>query len=169
MERVHRVDGYPSVWPAEPLAFIAPPHTLGAWVAECGERVAGQVILRAVPGAVPGVVSGAISGDVPAWVRATGLHPGEVGIVSRLFVDPAWRGQGLARQLLQVAQAAATAAGRRAILDVNEKNRAATALYERAGWQQVATVQGDWLEPDGQPPTVRVYVWPDAPAAPPHR
>ena len=64
----------------------------------------------------------------------------------------------MAAALLQTAWAAARAQGWRAVLDVHHRNLAAVRLYERQGWQRVATVDGDWLEPDGTMPQVHVYL-----------
>lgn len=152
MRAVHEADAYPSVWPAEPLGFLNPPLTLAAWTAQCNGEIVGQAILRAVP-----------SDNVPVWVQATNLQPDQVAVVSRLFISPAGRGHGLARQLLQSAWARAEALGQRAILDVHLKNRAAIALYDAQGWQRVGTVQADWQDPDGSVPSVHVYVSPLVP------
>ena len=149
LREVHKADGYPSVWPADSPTFLAPPLTLGGWVAEFQGEVVGQVVLRPVPD------------PVPAWVRATGLPPAGVLVLSRLFVAPAGRGQGLGRGLFQAAWSGARALNRRAILDVHHRNRAAARLYEAEGWRRVGTVNGDWLEPDGGVPRVHVYVDPD--------
>lgn len=67
----------------------------------------------------------------------------------------------MAAALLQTAWAAARAQGWRAVLDVHCRNLAAARLYERQGWQRVATVAGDWLEPDGGAPQVHVYLSPE--------
>lgn len=108
----------------------------------------GQVVLRPVPDPVPG------------WVRATGLAAPDVLILSRLFVAPAGRGRRLGQALFRTAWEGARALGRRAILDVHHRNLAAVRLYEGEGWRRVATVDGDWLEPDGSVPRVHVYVSP---------
>ncbi|GBF06991.1 hypothetical protein DAERI_110173 [Deinococcus aerius] len=148
MRQVHETDGYPTTWPDDPRAFLAPPGTVGEWVAELQNEAMGQVVLRPVFDPVPG------------WVRATGLPAPEVLILSRLFVAPAGRGQGLGRELFRTAWAGAEALGKRAILDVHHRNLSAVRLYEGEGWRRVATVDGDWLEPDGSVPRVHVYVSP---------
>jgi len=144
---VHDLDGYPSVWPPDPRAFLTPP-ALAGWVAQTREEVVGQVVLRPVPAAVPG------------WVRATGLPASDVLIVSRLFVAPAGRGLGLGRALLGRASAEARGLGKRGVLDVHHRNLTAVHLYEAGGWQRVGTVDGDWLEPGSTVPRVHVYVAP---------
>ena len=147
LREVHRVSGYPSVWPADPAAFLAPP-ALGAWVAELDGAAIGQVTLR--PADEP----------PPDWVAATGLGAARVAVVSRLFVAPAARGQGLARALLHAAWAEARVLGRRAILDVHTASAAAIGLYEAEGWARVATMDAPWQDPDGTSPRMHVYVAP---------
>lgn len=151
LREVHEADGYPSVWPADPRAFLAPPSTFGEWVAEVRGKAVGQVVLRPVPEQVPG------------WVRASGLPVCEVLILSRLFVAPAGRGEGLGRALFRAAWAEARRLDRRAVLDVHHRNLAAARLYEAEGWRRVGTLDGDWREPDGNPPRVHVYVSPAVP------
>ncbi len=73
---VHQQFGYPANWPQHPAAFIAPPGG-GAWVAELGGAVSGQVLLRRAQNS-PG----------RSWEQLTG-HPAEsLALVSRLFVHP---------------------------------------------------------------------------------
>lgn len=145
LREVHAADGYPSVLPADPLPFLTPPD-VGAWVALSGDVVAGQVVLRRP------------AEPLPEWLQTVGFPAAELAVISRLFVRPSARGQGLAEKLFNAAWAEAKAQGWRAVLDVHEKNHAAIRLYERLGWRRVATVAGDWLEPDGTRPTVHVYV-----------
>jgi ribosomal protein S18 acetylase RimI-like enzyme len=60
-----------------------------------------------------------------------------------VVVDAAARGQGLGAKLVSQAEAAARAAGCRAILlEVRVDNRAAAALYARAGYLQAARLRG---------------------------
>ncbi|MCB5905937.1 GNAT family N-acetyltransferase [Streptomyces pinistramenti] len=80
--------------------------------------------------------------------------------VSRLYVAPAARGQGLGGRLLRVAQDAAAARGLRLVLDVKSTDRAAVALYERHGWIRTGTGQQDWGT--GERVTVHRY---EAPAS----
>lgn len=148
LRAVHDRDGYPSVWPDDPVAFLGPPGTLGAWVAETGGRVVGHVILRALPD------------DLPGWAKVVGLPARDVAALSRLFVTPAGRGAGVAEALCRTAWAEAGRLNRRAVLDVHTRNAAAIRLYGRLGWAHVATVDGDWLDPGGVVPLVRVYVAP---------
>ena len=148
LREVHAADAYPSVWPDDPLPFLTPPD-VGAWVALSGGEVAGQVVLRRP------------AEPLPEWLRTVGRPAAELAVVSRLFVRPAARGRGLAEALFQAAWSAARAQGWRAVLDVHHRNLAAVRLYERQGWQRMATVDGNWLEPDGTAPQVHVYLSPE--------
>ncbi|WP_104991215.1 GNAT family N-acetyltransferase [Deinococcus sp. NW-56] len=153
LHEAHETDSYPTVWPTDPAAFLTPPSVgewaVGEWMAEDQGQVVGQVVLRPVTDPAPG------------WVRATELAAPEVLILSRLFVAPAARGRGPARGLLRTAWQEALNRRRRAILDVHHRNWGAIRLYEAAGWRRVATVGGDWTEPDGKVPQVHVYVAPE--------
>lgn len=148
MRQVHEQDAYPSIWPAQPLDFTDPPQTLAAWVAESHGQVVGQVLLREV------------TEPLPEWVAVTGLTASEVAVLSRFFVAPSERGRGLAQALFQAAWQEAERLGRRAILDVHQKNKAAIRLYGREGWAQVATVTAPFTDPDGTHPLVHVFVAP---------
>lgn len=149
LREVHDTDAYPTLWIDDPISFLTPPD-VGAWVALHDEKVAGQVLLRRP------------AEPLPEWLQVVDLPAAELAVVSRLFVRPSARGQGLAAQLFGAAWAQARAQGWRAVLDVHHKNHAAVRLYERQGWQRVATVAGDWLEPDGSLPTVHVYLSPES-------
>ncbi|GAA5501713.1 hypothetical protein Dxin01_01452 [Deinococcus xinjiangensis] len=151
MWRVHVQDAYPSVWPETPLEFMAPPQTLGAWVAVVQGKAAGQVLLRET------------GAPLPDWVAATGLQGHEVAVLSRFFLRPEARGQGLAQALFRAAWQGDADLGRRAILDVHQKNLAAIKLYEREGWVRVATLPAPFTDPDGSTPQVHVYTAPQAP------
>ena len=92
LREVHRGSGSPSVWPADPAAFLAPP-TLGSWVAELDGAAVGQVTLR--PAAEPPPDWIAATGLAGTGLATTGRGAAEVAVVSRLFVAPAARGRGL--------------------------------------------------------------------------
>ena len=55
LHEVHRVDGYPRTWPADPERWLVGSGGLGAWVAVTAGRVAGHVGLHSTdePGAWP--------------------------------------------------------------------------------------------------------------------
>ena len=60
-------------------------------------------------------------------------------MLSRLFVAPAARGQGVARSLLTAALTEARVRRRLAVLDVGQDFDGAVALYEAEGWSRVAS------------------------------
>lgn len=138
LRQVHDHDGYPSAWPDSPAGFVAPPDELGAWVALGGGEVLGQVVLRHFGAEL------SEAGALPAWAALAGLPPERLGLVSRLFVAPAARRQGVAVALLRRAAAEAELLGRRGLLDVVSTSHAAAALYEREGWQRLGTVPAPW-------------------------
>jgi putative acetyltransferase len=80
-----------------------------------------------------------VARDAGGDVFATGaivLHDNWAEI-KRLWVEEAARGRGVARQVLNVLMAAASAAGvERLRLETGVANHAALALYERAGFQR---------------------------------
>ncbi|WP_329396020.1 GNAT family N-acetyltransferase [Streptomyces melanogenes] len=132
---VHECDGYPVNWPDRPADWLAQPSLLAAWVAELDGRVAGHVGLS---------LSG--TGDVAPglWSARAGVGPDATAVVSRLFVAPGARGHGIGRLLLGRAVSEARARGRHPVLDVVASDTAATALYERLGWELLAEVEQEW-------------------------
>jgi GNAT superfamily N-acetyltransferase/DNA-binding MarR family transcriptional regulator len=83
------------------------------------------------------------SDDLPVGtVSLRTLEPG-LGEVKRLWVDPAARGQGLARRLMRAIEDRARAIGHRRLkLDTNAVLREAVALYRSAGWTDCAPYTG---------------------------
>jgi ribosomal protein S18 acetylase RimI-like enzyme len=76
-----------------------------------------------------------------------------VATVIAVFVEPRWRGQGIAGQLLDalLERLRQTPGLRSAELDVAVEQAAAVALYQRAGFEIVAThpgLMGDGIERD---------------------
>jgi ribosomal protein S18 acetylase RimI-like enzyme len=136
LRAVYQASGYPVNWPADPAEWLRPSEILQAWVAATADMpVAGHVILRQPPGA------------------------GRSAEVSRLFVVPSARRQGVASALLQAAMRAAAASGLDLFLDVTDDLRAARALYKRVGFSLISTAQAAWTTPDGHPVTLHRYAW----------
>jgi GNAT superfamily N-acetyltransferase len=136
LRAVYETSGYPTNWPDDPAQWLRPPGILLAWVAATEEiPVAGHVILmRPLPGA-------------------------RSAEVSRLFVTPAARRQGVAAALLETVMRAAAADDVDLFLDVTDHLRNARALYQRAGFRLINTAQADWTTPDGGPVTLHRYAW----------
>jgi ribosomal protein S18 acetylase RimI-like enzyme len=139
LAQVHRTSGYPTNWPDDPAGWLTPPELVGAWVAVGDEvPVMGHVVLRQLP------------------VDSAGQAVAEV---SRLFVAPSARRQGVAQALLDQAMHWATANSQDLVLEVTDNLRAAQALYERANFRHSATKQADWTTPAGHPVTLYKYSW----------
>ncbi|SDX83480.1 Acetyltransferase (GNAT) family protein [Modestobacter sp. DSM 44400] len=153
LTRVHVAAGYPSVWPADPEAWLDPPGLLAAWVVRRGASDDGGSVLGHV----------AITADVdPVFPAATGRPLDQLAAVTRLFVDPAEQRSGGARALLAPATAASAELDRRLVLDVVADAGPALALYQRLGWEQVGTRTASWTTPDGRRPELRLFTFPAA-------
>jgi ribosomal protein S18 acetylase RimI-like enzyme len=150
LRRVHEVNGYPSRWSSDPARMLTPASLEAAWVAVDGGSIVGHAAL------IRGVGTSCV-------LHATGRDAGQLGGVTRLFVDPAARRAGHARELLETVSGHAVAHGLQPVLDVVDDSEAAIALYEGTGWQLVGTEIATWLTPDGIRPKVRWYVGPMAP------
>lgn len=147
LRRVHDVSGYPARWPDDPVGWLCPARLIMAWVAEQDGVVVGHA------GLVRGV-------GADCLLSATGREAGELAGVVRLFVDPAVRRSGHARELLETAAAHAASGHLTAVLDVVDDARAAIALYERSGWLLAGRESATWSMPSGLKPTLRYYVKP---------
>ncbi|HEX3787958.1 MAG TPA: GNAT family N-acetyltransferase [Pseudonocardiaceae bacterium] len=127
LAEVHAADAYPVRWQADPAGWLSQGRTLGAWVAEHDDRIAGHIALNAE------------NGDACARVWAEfGERP--AGVLCRLFVPPAARGFGLGAQLLARAAEHARVLGRQPVLEVLALNKDAIALYDRLGWRLLRTI-----------------------------
>ncbi len=144
LRAVYEADGYPDVWPGNPLAFVENDAPLGAWVAEADGQVVGQVLLCNVqPGS--------------DWGRAAGSDLVEI---KRLFVSPSAWGLGLAAQLVQAALTEAAHRHCRAVLETRADNEAANRVYQRGGWRLAGTARATWTDADGQHPRMQRYTAP---------
>lgn len=135
LAQVHRADGYPVDWPDRPAVWLTPPHPLGAWVAEFDEDVVGHVVLS---------LGG--DGDLApgVWGARHGTEAASAAVVGRLFVGPRARGLGAGALLLDRAVREARRRDLHPVLDVLSRDTAARALYERLGWELMATVEQRW-------------------------
>jgi GNAT superfamily N-acetyltransferase len=153
LAEVHARDGYPLHWPDDPVRWLTPEGMLGAWVAVGEDAVIGHVAL----------VSAVGDGAAPVWSAASGLPPERIAVVAKLFVAPAGRGRGLGALLLDQATAEARRRGLHPALEVLDHDRAAMALYERAGWQRVGSAPAPWaMTSAGQVTQLHYFIAPDA-------
>jgi len=137
LAEVHRLDGYPSRWPADAAGWLSPAGLLAAWLAVDAGTVLGHVALHA------------------------GIEDTEPVSVSRLFVRPARRGRRLGEALLSTATDHAASRGLELTLEVvDEQRSAAISLYERLGWRYAGRRPADWHTPAGIRPQLRRYVLP---------
>ncbi|MFD8999722.1 GNAT family N-acetyltransferase [Streptomyces sp. NPDC059582] len=135
LAEVHRRDGYPVDWPDRPEAWLSPAASLGAWVAELDGRTAGHV----------GLSRGGQGDLAPGlWCERAGTDAESAAVVGRLFVAPWARGHGIGALLIDRAVREARGHGLHPVLDVVASDTAAAALYERLGWQRMATVEQLW-------------------------
>ncbi|MFU8854789.1 GNAT family N-acetyltransferase [Micromonospora sp. SL1-18] len=146
LTEVHEHDGYPVNWPVLPGAWLTPPSLIASWVAELDGRIAGHIGLARsdVGDAAPGL-----------WSARAGVSIDATAVVNRLFVAPWARGHGIGVLLMAQAVTEAQDRGLHPVLDVVASETAAAALYERLGWQLLATVEQQWSA--GQKVAVRCY------------
>lgn len=153
---VHRSDGYPVNWPEDPAGWLSRGSELGAWIVEADGRVAGHVSLA--PGGADDVAPGVWS------EHGAERAPDRTAVLGRLFVAPRARGRGVGALLIGRAVERARHAGLHPVLDVVSTDTAAMALYERLGWQPMATVQRQWTP--GRTVTLHCYSAPPGVPAP---
>ncbi|MEU4678525.1 GNAT family N-acetyltransferase [Micromonospora sp. NPDC023737] len=145
---VHERDGYPMNWPDLPDAWLTPPTLMASWVAELDGRIAGHIGLSRSDArdAAPGL-----------WAVRAGVSVDGAVVVNRLFVAPSARGLGIGALLMARAVREAQNRGLHPVLDVVASDAAAVDLYERLGWQLLATVEQQW-SPE-QTVAVRCYAF----------
>ncbi|WP_435735898.1 GNAT family N-acetyltransferase [Cellulosimicrobium sp. PMB13] len=150
LRSVHLHDGYPTVWPQDPVAWLEPEGTLDAWLAIDDDDLLGHALL----------VRGEQVEHAAEIERAAGVPITAIGGLSRLFVVPTARGTGVAASLLDQVEAAAAERGIRLALDVVDDGGPAVRLYERRGWTRVAAGPASWVRPDGVRPRSAAYLLP---------
>lgn len=135
LAEVHTRDGYPVNWPDRPGDWLSCGPLLGSWVAGLDDRLAGHVSL-----------SRGGEGDLaPAlWSERTGTTRETTAVLSRLFVAPRARGHRIGALLIDRATEEARRHGLHPVLDVVASDTAAAALYERLGWERMATIEQRW-------------------------
>ena len=142
LAEVHSLDGYPVEGVADAEAWLVSSQMLAAWAAVLGRGLVGQVMLM-----------GPSAGDDAAniWMGRHGA--GDVAVVGRLFVAPRARGRHAGRKLMEAAASHAEELGRRAVLDVMDKDTAAIRLYERLGWRPIGSFRHSHSRGQGEPAT----------------
>lgn len=120
---------YPVHWPDAPRAWLDGEDVIDAWVAERQGEILGHVAISRVGGDAVSELR---------WRELTGHRPAELAGVSRLFVRPRVRGQGVGTALLDVALGEIRARGLVPVLEVVGASRDAIRLYEERGWRLLA-------------------------------
>jgi GNAT superfamily N-acetyltransferase len=138
LSEVHRVDGYPSVWPSDPKRWIGAIDS-GAWVDADGSRITGHLAVRI--------------GTSVTWPMAAARSVW----VARFFVGPEHRNKGVGQALLERAVTFAHALSLDAMLEVATSGADAIALYESSGWDRAAERVAEWTDASGRHPTVFLY------------
>jgi GNAT superfamily N-acetyltransferase len=101
-----------------------------------GERGLTAAMFDRPQGAFVVARRGGAAGPPAGGVGVRGLEPG-VGQIRRLWVDPAWRGQGIARALMAAVEDAARALGLTDLrLATGVSQPEAVALYDSSGWER---------------------------------
>ncbi|GLY14157.1 hypothetical protein Kisp01_11730 [Kineosporia sp. NBRC 101677] len=147
--RVHELDGYPVEGVADPIAWLKSDNELAALVADKDGQVVGHVML-----------SYPTEADAAAteWSRREGQPMDAIAVLGRLFISPEARGEALGARLTDSATEIARKLGRRAVLDVMAKDKAAIRTYEKLGWERIAEVEHTFG--DGQSTPAYAYVSP---------
>jgi ribosomal protein S18 acetylase RimI-like enzyme len=119
----------------DPARFIAgPPQTEQAYASFLGVQLAGPnvvVLVAERDGEVIGYTYAAVEGHDYMSLR------GPAGVLHDIVVDPALRGHGVGRMLLDATVAALEARGApRVVLSTAERNASAQRLFARAGFRR---------------------------------
>jgi GNAT superfamily N-acetyltransferase len=77
--------------------------------------------------------------------------------IAKLLVHRSARGRGIARLLMEHAEAEARAEGKSLLVLDTVTGDAAERLYERSGWNKVGVIPGYALYPDGRPCDTTVF------------
>ena len=108
-----------------------------------------RLVLAAI---ADGVVVGTV--QVILAVPPNQPHRGEI---AKLLVHRSTRGRGVARQLMEHAEAEARAEGKTLLVLDTVTGDAVERLYERLGWTRVGVIPGYALYPDGRPCDTTVF------------
>jgi GNAT superfamily N-acetyltransferase len=85
-----------------------------------------------------GVFLVAYDADEAVGCGATRLIDAQTAEIKRMYVDPAYRGKGIAARLLEELERHARALGaKELVLETGERQPEAVALYSRAGFQKI--------------------------------
>jgi GNAT superfamily N-acetyltransferase len=134
-------DHYPAAWPEAPRAWLDDPSVLDAWVAEELGEILGHVAISRLEHDPRSAIR---------WREVTGHEPNELAAVSRFFVRPRVRREGIGTALLDVATAEAAAHGLMPVLDAPSPDPDRFGLLESRGWRRVDAQPFDSQALDGR-------------------
>jgi predicted DCC family thiol-disulfide oxidoreductase YuxK/GNAT superfamily N-acetyltransferase len=117
---------YPVHWPDGPRAWLGDSAVIDAWVVERQGEILGHVAISKV---------GLDPLSALRWREVTGFAPTGLAAVSRLFVRPRVRGQGIGSALLDVAVAEIRTRRLLPVLEVVGTSTDAIRLVEDRGWR----------------------------------
>lgn len=86
--------------------------------------------------------------------KPNGRHRAEV---LKMLTHPDFRGQGIARRLLQTLEQHAKSNGIRTLFLDTEAGSGAEAMYQRLGWSKCGEIPDYALQPDGTPIATAIY------------
>ncbi len=135
------VEAGASVGYLTPFAHADARAAFAGWAAEVD---AGRRVLLAA------FADGELVGTVQVILALMPNQPHR-GEIAKLQVRPAARGLGIAEQLMARAEEEARGAGKTLLVLDTVTGSAADRLYRRLGWNEVGTVPGFALYPDGRP------------------
>lgn len=101
-----------------------------------------------------------VDGDLVGTVQVVlALPPNQPhrGEIAKLLVHRSARGRGIARLLMEGAEAEARTAGKTLLVLDTVTGSTAERLYERLGWNRVGVIPGYALYPDGRPCDTTVF------------
>jgi GNAT superfamily N-acetyltransferase len=129
LDVVHYEARYPALRPEPPRAWLTHPDVHGAWVCERLGRILGHV-------AISEVARDSLS--ALRWRETTERAPSELMAVSRFFVRPTARGQGIGSALLDLAVAEIRRQGRLPVLEMVSSRRDGFPFLASRDWRLVA-------------------------------
>jgi GNAT superfamily N-acetyltransferase len=133
LEVVHYDAHYPAIRPERPRDWLDADAVLDAWVAERLGEILGHVAISSV---------GRDALSALRWRETTERDPSELLAVSRFFVRPRVRGQGIGTSLLDAAAAEIHGRSRVPVLEMLSPRRDGIPFLAARGWRLVA--QDPW-------------------------